>query len=228
MIALLQTSVIVVTALVGAVLTAATTQPLTRGECYRLAAYLSYLVATDVPDGGGGGSSYSAGDTCPECGGKGEVGDGKVMVTCNFRTDDDKLMCKSGTLREVGDVAEVEYNLDELGMTPEEVVEQLAEEQEEPDIVCLGGSTWTFEDKRVAQASDADMRRHLINVHDVEADSVNKMSRNEMIALHNLLHNTEVRASAPSSSAGSSSCPSGNCPTSSSGSFTRRRGLFRR
>ncbi len=229
---------VITTSLIGAVLTAAAIQPLTVGEKHRLAAYVAYLVAVDV-DGGGGETVYHAGDYCPSCnpGGKplypqkgaGWVGDGTVFEKCAFETDDGKLACMgTGILREVGDVAEAEYNLDELGMTPEEVVEQLAEEQEEPDIVCLGGNTWTFEDKRVAQASDADMRRHLINVHDVEADSVNKMSRNEMIALHNLLHNTEVRASAPSSSAGSSSCPSGNCPTSSSGSFTRRRGLFRR
>ena len=221
MIALLQTSVIVVTALVGAVLTAATTQPPTRGECYRLAAYLSYLIATDIPDGGGGGSSYSAGDTCPECGGKGEVGDGKVMVTCNFRTDDDKLMCKGGTLREVGDVAEVEDEIVDYGIGEEIDLEIKASPLKMP------GSRWNVEGR---WNYDWDfIANHLRTVHgfnDVEGYSIE-----ELEIIHNNIHEGWPPfgcVKAASSGSSSSNCPSGNCPTSSSGSFTRRRGLFRR
>ena len=84
-------------------------------------------------------------------------------------------------------------------------------------------------------ASDSDIREHLVSVHGIDPDSANKMDREELLSLHNLLHNAETRASAPSSSCpsgncptsrgSSSSCPSGNCPTSR-GSSTRSRGCL--
>ena len=123
-----------------------------------------------------------------------------------------------------------ESTVRDLGCKLEDSLEALGEEQESPDILCFKGNAWTFEDKRINQASNADMVKHLVEVHNIDPDSASKMDREELIALHNLLHNSEVRSSAPKaeSSCPSGSCPSGTCPSSSSrgSSSSSRRGLF--
>lgn len=219
-----------------------------------LGAFLAFeIVANDsgatpvpTPDGA------PAGDWCDECtpGGvplypshPGKVGDGTVFNTCP--------VC-GGTQKAPGSVEEEIKQLgDAIDNVPEDwneaIVRDLGckladvleakEEQDAPDIVCLNGSAWTFEDKRIKQATNADMINHLVEVHGLDYDSVSKYSREELIAQHNLLHNSEVRSSAPAASCpsgscptsrgSSSSCPSGNCPTSR-GSSTRSRGLFGR
>lgn len=219
-----------------------------------LGAFLAFeIVANDsgatpvpTPDGA------PAGDWCDECtpGGvplypshPGKVGDGTVFNTCP--------VC-GGTQKAPGSVEEEIKQLgDAIDNVPEDwneaIVRDLGckladvleakEEQDAPDIVCLNGSAWTFEDKRIKQATNADMINHLVEVHGLDYDSVSKYSREELIAQHNLLHNSEVRSSAPAASCpsgscptsrgSSSSCPSGNCPTSK-GSSTRSRGLFGR
>ena len=130
-----------------------------------------------------------------------------------------------------------ESTIRDLGDKLADVLEAKEEEQDVPDIVCLNGNAWTFEDKRIKQATNADMVKHLVEVHGLDYDSVSKYTREELIAQHNLLHNSEIRSSAPTadcpsgscptSRGSSSSCPSGNCPTSR-GSSTRSRGLFGR
>lgn len=102
-----------------------------------------------------------------------------------------------------------------------------ASQEKGPDITQIRQSSWDWQGRN--NPSDSVMRKHLMAEHDVDPSSANKMSRQEMIAMHNLLHNSEVRAAAPKSSKSrsSSSCPSGNCPTSSSSSSSRYR-LFRR
>lgn len=204
-------------------------------------------VAPPAPDGA------PAGDWCDECtpGGvplypshPGKVGDGTIFNTCPVCNGTQKAPGSvEEEMKQLGDAIDnvtEDWNeaiVRDLGDKLADVLEAQEEEQNEPDIVCMGGSAWTFEDKRIKQASNADMVKHLVEVHDIEPESASKMSREELIALHNLLHNTEIRASAPSSSCpsgncptsrgSSSSCPSGNCPTSK-GSSTRSRGLFGR
>ena len=193
-------------------------------------------VAPPAPDN----TPAPAGSTCPECGGKGKVGDGTVMLTCPECDGTGKV--PGSVEEEIKQLSDAIDNVPEdwneaivrdLGCKLADVLEA-KEEQDAPDIVCLNGSAWTFEDKRIKQATNADMINHLVEVHGLDYDSVSKYSREELIAQHNLLHNSEVRSSAPAASCpsgscptsrgSSSSCPSGNCPTSSS----RSRGLFGR
>ena len=220
-----------------------------------LGAFLAFeIVANDsgatpvpTPDGA------PAGDWCDECtpGGvplypshPGKVGDGTVFNTCPVCGGTQKA---PGTVEEemqqLGDAIDCvtedwnESTIRDLGDKLADVLEAKEEEQDVPDIVCLNGNAWTFEDKRIKQATNADMVKHLVEVHGLDYDSVSKYTREELIAQHNLLHNSEIRSSAPTASCpsgncptsrgSSSSCPSGNCPTSR-GSSTRSRGLFGR
>ena len=103
-----------------------------------------------------------------------------------------------------------------------DALEELEDQEEKkdpeptPDILCFEGSVWTFENKRVREATNEDMMKHLIEVHGLDSSSVSKMNRDELIAVHNLLHNSEVRSSpSASSSKSSASCPSGSCPSGS-------------
>ena len=253
---------------------------LSLSEQHRLGSYLAYIVAgvndsTPQPD------TYTEGQTCDACGGRGSVGDGVIESPCDFVTPDGTLACRgTGKLKKTGSAPQacfscmeiVEDDLEglwdkardrnsfdpvldvikdeiaDLGPSEaaelcgklQEVLEDQAENPTEPDILCFKGSAWTFENKRVRQATNQDMVDHLVEVHGLDRKSASKMSREELIATHNLLHNSEVRSSAPSSSCPSgqcpstksgssgSSCPSGQCPSSGSGSSSRSRGLFGR
>ena len=251
--------------------------PLSLNEQHRLGAYLAYVVSSVKPSEQE--EVLKAGMTCPNCGGRGATGDGKICSTCDWVSPDGLLACKGtgklvatgvandqlleddyeelterleasgGFTEEMKEFSEAienvaddwnESTVRDLGCKLQDVLE--AKEASEPpakDIMCLKGNAWTFEDKRIREATNAEMIDHLVTVHDIDSDSAIKMDREELIALHNLLHNSEVRASAPSSSCPSgscptsssrssgSSCPSGNCPTSSSGGSSRR-GLFGR
>ena len=262
--------------------------PLPMAEQHRLAVYCAYTVATHEniigPDGGGG-ATYKAGDTCPECRGAGEVGDGVVMMKCIY--NEDGLYCNKGKLAAAGSAdfgssscgcncececegkcggdcdckncvcTKEEEPLNEsqirrLGEilvkamkearekreasdpdTPQEPTEsKQPQAQEEKPLTELRQSNWNWEGR--SNPPLAVKRQHLIEDHQIDPDSVNKMTNSEIEALHNLLHNSEVRSSAPksksssSSRSSSSSCPSGNCPTSSSSSSRSRYRLFRR
>lgn len=283
--------------------------PLPLAEQHRLAVYCAYTVATHEniigPDGGGG-STYKAGDTCPECRGAGEVGDGVVMMKCIY--NEGGLYCNNGKLAASGasdfgssscccncdcdcegkcggncdcdncDCCETE--LEELWCKLEEksknrfnesdirdLGDQLRRALEEcqtlkaggckcqeceegqptlapppsiqpkepvPPLTSLNQTEWNWQG--VGNPPLSVKRKHLIQEHNVDPDSVNKMSDAEVEALHNLLHNSEVRSSAPRSScpsgncptsrgSSSSGCPGGNCPTSRGSS---RRGFFGR
>ena len=53
-------------------------------EKTQLGAYISLAVVTSTPEpDGGGGGKLQVGDTCPDCGGRGSVGDGTIESTCN-------------------------------------------------------------------------------------------------------------------------------------------------
>jgi hypothetical protein len=107
---------------------------------------------------------------------------------------------------------------------PEESQEETQPVEEPSCLVDLSQTKWNWQGTSNVPIST--MREHLTDEHSIDAASLDKMSREELIALHNLLHNEEVRATAPEakSSGSSSGCPSGTCPTSSSSS--RSRGLF--
>jgi hypothetical protein len=182
------------------------------------------------PDGGS-----PAGDWCDECtvNGKpiypshpGKVGDGTVFNTCPVCNGTMKApgmqQSHAETVRKAGENSPlVEEEVQEDELTFDDAV---------TEITQLGGTSWTIEEKSSRNASDRDIREHLVSVHGIDPDSASKMSRQEMLSLHNLLHNTESRSSSPRSTTSrgntSSSCPSGNCPTSSSSS--RSFGLFGR
>lgn len=192
-------------------------------------------VAPPAPDG----DSAPAGSVCDECGGKGKVGDGTVMLTCNVCGGTGK---KPGSVEEemqqLGDAIDNvtdDWNESTVRDLGDKLADVLEAQEEAKDITCIDGPSWTIEEKRSRNASDADIREHLVTVHGIDPDSANKMDREELLSLHNLLHNTEIRSSAPTAdcpsgtcptSRGSSSCPSGNCPASRGSSSSSRRGLF--
>ena len=104
--------------------------------------------------------------------------------------------------------------------------EPTPEREEVACLVDLSQTTWNWQGTSNVPIST--MREHLTNEHSIDPASLDKMSREELIALHNLLHNEEVRATAPKAKASSGSgCPGGNCPTSGS-SRSRGFGFFRR
>ena len=208
-----------------------------------------------------------AGDWCDECtpGGvplypshPGKVGDGTIFNTCPVCNGTQKApgmqQSHAETVRKAGENSPlVEEEMKQFSEAIDNVTDDwneatvrdlgdkladvLEAQEEAKDITCINGPSWTIEEKRSRNASDADIREHLVSVHGIDPDSANKMDREELLSLHNLLHNAETRASAPSSSCpsgncptsrgSSSSCPSGNCPTSK-GSSSRSRGLFGR
>ena len=115
---------------------------------------------------------------------------------------------------------------------PEEDQPQTIAIEEPACLVDLSQTVWNW--SGVSNVPTSKMRSHLTNNHSIEPASLDKMSREELIALHNLLHNEEVRASAPQAKSktksSSGGCPGGNCPTSgSSRSYSRGfGGFFRR
>ncbi|MGI9448306.1 MAG: hypothetical protein ACR2NI_11695, partial [Pirellulales bacterium] len=111
---------------------------------------------------------------------------------------------------------------------PEEIPEETQPVEEPSCLVDLSQTTWNWQGTSNVPIST--MREHLTDEHSIDPASLDKMSREELIALHNLLHNEEVRASTPqakskSKTYSSGGCPGGNCPTSGS---SRSRGFFGR
>jgi len=112
---------------------------------------------------------------------------------------------------------------------PTESQEETQPAEEPSSLTDLSQTQWNWQGTSNVPISE--MRRHLISEHSVSPDSVDKLSREELIALHNLLHNEEVRASTPQAKSktktySSGGCPGGNCPTGPSRSYSR--GLFGR
>ena len=214
-------------------------------ELHRLGAYLSYVVAAsdeilgedDTP------KIWTIGEDCPACDGLGEIGDGTVMLKCEW--EDGDYYCKNGKIAKVGDMQEVFESMESSGDfipptqntcpqccpdCPEQSSQSSQQEQDQRSALCLvqlNQTTWNWQG--LTNVPTSVMREHLIDEHQIASDSVDRLTREELIALHNLLHNEEVRTSDPAaqSSSSSSSCPSGNCPTRSSSS-SRGWGLFRR
>ena len=113
------------------------------------------------------------------------------------------------------------------GNQQEESQEETQPVEEPSCLVDLSQSQWNWQGTSNVPIST--MREHLTDEHSIDPASLDKMSREELIALHNLLHNEEVRATAPEAKASSGSgCPNGRCPTSGSSSRSRGFGFFRR
>ena len=205
---------------------------LTSAEQHRLGAYLSYIVSS--LEESEQAEVYKAGDVCPSCGGRGKQGDGVVCSTCNFTTPDGLLSCKgTGKLQPSG-----QMNDASLEETYEEMMSSLPEFTEAKDITDLDSNLWNWEGRSNRTVSTSFMRSHLVDEHGLDAASVNAMDRETLVAIHNTLHDAEVRAASSSSSncpdgscpvnaSGGSSCPT--CPSSSSGGSSRSsRGIFGR
>jgi hypothetical protein len=173
-------------------------------EKHRLGAYLTFITVTSKDIGGGSPNEPKPGDTCPECNGLGKVGDGVTMLTCGACNG-------TGVVPDKGSEPQMMFG--------------------GPEITDIGGTEWNWQG--VGNPPVKTKREHLIIEHGIEPASVNKMTDKELEAMHNTLHNSEVRSSCPDGNCPTSSagggCPSGNCPTSSSrSSSTRRYGLFGR
>ena len=112
---------------------------------------------------------------------------------------------------------------------PEESPEETQPVEEPSCLVDLSQTTWNWQG--TSNVAISTMREHLTDEHSIDPASLDKMSREELIALHNLLHNEEVRASTPQAKSktktySSGGCPGGNCPTGPSRSSGR--GFFGR
>ena len=112
---------------------------------------------------------------------------------------------------------------------PAEIQEETQPIEEPSSLTDLSQTQWNW--MGTSNVPISEMRRHLIDQHSVSPDSVDKLSREELIALHNLLHNEEVRASTPQAKTktktySSGGCPGGQCPTGPSRSYSR--GFFGR
>lgn len=178
---------------------------LSRAEQHRLGAYLSYIVSS--LEESEQAEVYKAGDTCPSCGGRGKQGDGVVCSTCNFTTPDGLLACKgTGKLQATGDMNDAE-----LEETYEEMMESLPEFTESTDITELDSNLWNWEGRSNRSVPTSFMREHLADEHGLDPVALSAMDRETLVAIHNSLHDAEVKA------ASSSNCPDGSCPVNASG-----------
>jgi hypothetical protein len=233
--------------------------PLSHNEQHRLAVYCSYVVATHegiVGPDGGGGTELKEGDTCRECRGLGTVGDGAVMVKCNY--NENGLYCKNGKLAAVGSATDAfgafggcdccdeckgqcggdccdECTCDkpltkvQIRQLGEELVKAMAAAKAKREsldpatppatakpLTAFRQTDWNWQG--VGNPPLSVKRKHLVEGHGLSSSQVDRLSDAEITSLHNLLHNEELRRSAPKATTkSSSSCPGGNCPTSSAG-----------
>ena len=206
------------TLLIFLALTATSAAALPSEELHRLGAYLAYSVAAVSAEVAPSPKPTPGNGVCSECQGVGKIGDGTIMFTCP--------RC-NGTGREPGasPVPEGSPEMPQPDAVAPEPEPQAVEPEEEssPPLTSMKQTRWNW--SGVGNPPLSVKRKHLISEHSVEPDSVNKMSNAEIESLHNLLHNSEVRAAAPKAK---SSCPGGNCPTSSSSSSRSRYRLFKR
>lgn len=164
-----------------------------------------------------------AGDVCPECQGRGKVGDGTVCSTC--------WAC-GGTGRKTSST-ECKPTDEEPPPGPtawEDALQEYAAPVAPRAVVRMSGPRWTFANQGT-NPSTSFKAQHLASSHGIDTTG---MTSAEMSDAHDNAHNHgDSYAYGPSDSgstgvSASSSCPTGTCPSSSSGGTTRRRGLFGR
>jgi hypothetical protein len=164
-----------------------------------------------------------AGDVCPECGGRGQVGDGTIDFTCP----------------ECGGTGKKKSGACEPAEPPAEPAPLSI------NVMRLPGPKWTFENRGTNPPASVKVE-HLRSDHGIDASA---MTSAEMSAIHDNSHNygeaqaygnisggdggdgVDVGTTPQSGSGGraAASCPTGTCPSSSSSRGTTvRRGLFGR
>jgi hypothetical protein len=177
---------------------------LTKAELHRLAAYEAYLVATSKAPEPEKPSGPSKPGVCPECDGSGKVGDGTVFVSCGRCGGTGKV----GASGDFGSASPPEQPKPVQKPKPEPVQSPV----KEPPVTRSPGPRWNVEGNW--NYSTEELADHLSRVHGVNVDG---KTRSELEALHDSLHNAEVRSSAPViQSSPMQSCPNGQCPTSRS------------
>lgn len=127
-----------------------------------------------------------AGDACIECNGVGKVGDGVIMLTCEH-----------------------------CGGTGKEPAAKPVDSKPAPKPAAKpvsraisSGPTWDWQGKM--NPSTSEMIRHLSQEHGIVPSSIQGMSRSDLRALHDSLHNSTMQ-SAPRRTT-TRSCPTGTCP----------------
>ena len=171
-----------------------------------------------------------AGDVCPECQGRGKLGDGTVCSTCWACGGTGKKK-SDAPCKPTDEEPEADVSL------WEDALQEYAAPIAPRSVVRMSGPRWTFEN-RGTNPPESFKAQHLASVHGIDTTG---MTSAEMSAAHDNAHNHgDSYAYGPSDSGGtgvsvyssspvSSSCPSGNCPGTSSGrTTTGRRGLFGR
>lgn len=179
-------------------------EPLSLVEKHRLGAYLSYIVSS--LEESEQAEVLTAGMTCPSCNGRGRLDDGTVYVECDFKSPDGLLTCKGGKLQATGGMNDAE-----LEETYEEMMESLPEFTEAKDITELDSNLWNWEGRSNRSVPTSFMREHLADEHGLDPVALSAMDRETLVAIHNSLHDAEVKA------ASSSNCPDGSCPVNASG-----------
>ena len=161
-------------------------------------------------------------EACPECQGRGKLGDGTVCSTC--------WAC-GGTGRKTSST-ECKPTDEEPPPGPtawEDALQEYAAPVAPRSVVRLSGPRWTFENQGT-NPSASFKASHLASAHGIDTTG---MTSAEMSIVHDAAHNhgdsvARSMAAGEVTSSGSS-CPTGNCPTgTSSRGTTRRRGLFGR
>ena len=163
-------------------------------------------------------------EACPECQGRGKLGDGTVCSTC--------WAC-GGTGRKTSST-ECKPTDEEPPPGPtawEDALQEYAAPVAPRSVVRLSGPRWTFANQGT-NPSASFKAQHLASAHGIDTTGI---TSEEMSAAHDNAHNHgDSYAYGPSDSGStgvsvSSSCPTGTCPTgTSSRGTTRRRGLFGR
>ena len=228
------------TLLIFLALTSTAFAELPNAEIHRLAAYLAYVTSSVDAGGGGGGNTPDtpSGGVCENCRGAGRVGDGTVMFTCpecdgtgksqSSRPPVEPDEADGEEAKPVPKKPEPEAVSVAAPPPPKQIKEPAPSGKKV--VVPSGGASWNWQGRW--NVSAASKRNHLVSEHGMSRSQVDRMSDQEMTALHNLLHNEEVRKASPkqATAKSSSSCPGGNCPTSSSSSSRSRSRyrLFRR
>ena len=92
-------------------------------EKTQLGAYISLAVVTSTPEPDGGGGKLEVGDSCPDCGGRGMVGDGTIENKCNRCNGTGKIQ------KGDPDVASMSEDNGETWMTNQEVKEWIDEDK---------------------------------------------------------------------------------------------------
>lgn len=153
-----------------------------------LGAYLAFeIVASSTPAPAPSPSPTPASDVCDSCDGKGQVGDGTVMLTCGACGGTGK---KSSSSMPV--VEPPKASMPVMKSAP----------------VVRSGPHWNVEGKW--NYTTLELADHLRRSHGV---NINGKTREQLEAIHDAIHNGQPIPSFGSAPRSTRSCPNGQCPT---------------